>query len=259
VLYAEVAGRGPRLVLVHGFTQTGRSWGPIAADLERDHEVMRVDAPGHGHAASLAVDMVEGARLLGETGGTATYIGYSMGARLCLHLALAEPQRVRALVLLSGTAGIEDPTARAARCRDDEALALELERVGVAEFVQRWLARPMFAGLDEGAAGRGARLENTVPGLAASLRWAGTGAQEPLWSRLGELALPVLAVAGERDERFVATAHAMVAAIGPSAEVAVVPGAGHAAHSEAPEAVLTIVRGFLVRAGVARQPGEATG
>ena len=258
MLYAEVVGRGPRLVLVHGFTQTGRSWGSIAADLERDHEVVRVDAAGHGYSASSPADMVAGARLLGETGGAATYIGYSMGARLCLHLALEEPQRVHALVLLSGTAGIEDTAARAARRRDDEALALELEQVGVAEFVRRWLARPLFVGLDEGAAGLGARLENTVPGLAASLRLAGTGAQEPLWSRLSELAMPVLAVAGERDERFVATAHAMAAAIGPSADVAVVPGAGHAAHSEAPEAFLTLVRGFLARVGGARVTGEAT-
>jgi 2-succinyl-6-hydroxy-2,4-cyclohexadiene-1-carboxylate synthase len=258
VLSMEVAGRGPRLVLVHGFTQTGRSWGTVATDLARDHEVVRVDAPGHGHSASVAVDMVEGARLLGETGGAATYIGYSMGARLCLHLALAEPQRVRALVLLSGTAGIEDAAARAARRRDDEALAVELERVGVAEFVRRWLARPLFAGLDEDVAGLGARLENTVPGLAASLRLAGTGAQDPLWSRLSELTMPVLAVAGERDERFAATAHAMAAAIGPGAEVAVVPGAGHAAHSEAPEAFLTLVRGFLARASSARMTREAT-
>jgi 2-succinyl-6-hydroxy-2,4-cyclohexadiene-1-carboxylate synthase len=245
--------------LVHGFTQTGRSWGPVAADLEREHEVVRVDAPGHGHSASWAVDMVEGARLLGETGGTATYVGYSMGARLCLHLALAEPQRVPALVLLSGTAGIDDASARAVRSRDDEELALELERVGVAEFVRRWLARPLFVGLDEGAAGLGARLENTVPGLAASLRLAGTGAQESLWSRLSELAMPVLVVAGERDERFVASAHAMAGAIGPSAEVAIVPGAGHAVHSEAPEAVLSVVRGFLARAGVARPPGDVSG
>jgi len=255
VLYADVSGRGPRLVLVHGFTQTGRSWGPVAADLARDHEVVRVDGPGHGHSASLATDMVEGARLLGETGGPATYIGYSMGARLCLHLALAQPQRVTALVLLGGTAGIEDAVARAARRRDDEALAVELERVGVAEFVGRWLARPLFIGLDEGAAGRSARLENTVTGLAASLRLAGTGAQESLWSRLPELAMPVLAVAGERDEAFIARAEAMAVAIGPNAEVAGVPGAGHAAHSEAPEAFLAIVRRFLARVSAASATG----
>ncbi len=249
MLYAEVEGRGPRLVLVHGFTQTGRSWGPVATDLARHHEVVRVDAPGHGRSAALALDMVEGARLLGETGGAATYIGYSMGARLCLQLALDHPQLVDALVLLGGTAGIENPAERRARRRDDEALARELEQVGVAEFVRRWLARPLFAGLDEAAAGMDARLANTVAGLATSLRLAGTGAQEPLWPRLCELAMPVLAMAGENDGRFRSRAQAMVAAIGPNAELAVVPGAGHAAQSEAPEAFLAIVHRFLARTG----------
>jgi len=251
VLYAEVDGRGPRLVLVHGFTQTGRSWGRLAVDLAGDHEVVRVDAPGHGRSAALATDMTRGAQLLGDTGGTATYVGYSMGARLCLHLALARPQSVTALVLLGATAGIGEAAERDARRRHDEALAVELETVGVAEFVRRWLAGPLFAGLDETAAGVEARLENTAAGLAASLRLAGTAAQESLWTRLSELTMPVLAVAGERDEVFRARAEAMAAAIGPNASVAVVPGAGHAAHHEAPEAFLAILRTFLAGPGAA--------
>lgn len=249
MLYAEVDGRGRRLVLVHGFTQTGRSWGALADELARDHEVVRVDAPGHGRSAACTVDMVEGARPLGDAGGTAAYIGYSMGARLSLHLALARPDLVTALVLLGATPGIEDPAERRARRHHDEALARELEQVGVAEFVRRWLAQPLFAGLDERAAGVDARLENTVAGLAASLRLAGTGAQEPLWDRLPELAMPVLAVVGERDDPFRARAEAMTGAVGPNASVAVVPGAGHAAHSEAPKAFLTLVRAFLARTG----------
>jgi 2-succinyl-6-hydroxy-2,4-cyclohexadiene-1-carboxylate synthase len=249
VLFAEVDGRGPRLVLVHGFTQTRRSWGPVADDLAADHQVVRVDAPGHGRSAAVAVDMAEGGRLLGEVGGRAVYLGYSMGARLGLHLALARPDRVTALVLVGGTAGIEDPRARRVRRRDDEALATELEQVGVPEFVRRWLARPLFAGLDGAAAGVEARLENTVAGLASSLRLAGTGAQESLWARLGELEMPVLAVVGERDEAFRARAEAMAAAVGANAEVAVVPGAGHAAHSEAPEEFVAVVRRFLARNG----------
>jgi 2-succinyl-6-hydroxy-2,4-cyclohexadiene-1-carboxylate synthase len=248
VLHAEVDGHGPRVVLVHGFTQTGRSWGPVAADLARDHEVVRVDAPGHGRSASHPADMVGGAELVGEVGGTAAYLGYSMGARLCLHLVLALPARVSALVLVGGTAGIDDPEARRARRHSDERLALELEEVGVAQFLRRWLERPLFAGLDRSAADVDARLDNTVAGLAASLRLAGTGAQESLWARLPELEIPVLAVAGERDEAFAGQAEAMVAAIGPNASVALVAGAGHAAHLEAPEAFLAIVRPFLARA-----------
>lgn len=250
MLFAEVDGRGPRLVLVHGFTQTRRSWGPVAADLADDHEVVRVDAPGHGRSGSLALDMVEGADALAEVGGRAAYLGYSMGARLCLHLALARPELVVALVLVGATAGIEDPDARAARRRHDEALALEIERVGVAEFLERWLEKPLFKGLSAGAAGVEARLENTVAGLAGSVRRAGTGAQQPLWAALHTLEMPVLAVAGERDDAFAARAEEIVAAIGPNAEVALIPDAGHAAHLEAPEEFVAVVRPFLRRAVV---------
>lgn len=245
MLHVEVEGRGPRLVLVHGFTQTGRSWGPVAAELARHYQVALVDAPGHGRSSALGADMVDGAELLGQVGGEAIYVGYSMGARLSLHLALARPPLVRALVLVSATAGIEDPTERRARQRADEALAVELEQVGVAEFVRRWLTRPLFAGLDGAAAGVDARLENTVAGLAASLRRAGTGAQESLWARLGELAMPVLLVAGANDELFRTRAEAVAAAIGARAELAVVPGAGHAVPAEEPAAFLAVLRHFL--------------
>jgi 2-succinyl-6-hydroxy-2,4-cyclohexadiene-1-carboxylate synthase len=247
VLHVAVDGAGPRLVLVHGFTQTGRSWGPVAADLAGDHEVVRVDAPGHGRSAALATDMVEGAVLLGEAGGTATYIGYSMGARLCLHLALSRPDKVRALVMISGTAGIEDPSARRTRQLDDERLASAVETVGVAEFVRQWLTRPLFAGLSENSAAMQARLENTEAGLATSLRQAGTGAQESLWARLAELDMPVLAVTGAHDDVFTGRAEAMADLIGTNASVAVVPGAGHAVHLEAPGSFLAAVRPFLQR------------
>ncbi|HTT85985.1 MAG TPA: alpha/beta fold hydrolase [Acidimicrobiales bacterium] len=258
MLYAEVEGHGPRLVLVHGFTQTRRSWGKVAVDLRRDHEVVRVDAPGHGRSGSLALDMVEGAEALAAVGGPATYLGYSMGARLCLHLALSRPSLVSALVLVSGTPGIRADEDRAARRREDEALAAELEEVGVAEFLRRWLAKPLFAGLSAAEAGMEARRENAVPGLAASLRRAGTGAQEPLWARLPRLAMPVLAVAGARDDAFARQAEAIARAVGANAEVALVPGAGHAAHLEAPDAFLALVRPFLARA-LAEKPAVSSG
>ena len=109
-LHAERSGAGaPRLVLVHGFTQTGRSWSTIAADLARDHEVVLVDAPGHGGSGAVDADLPAGAALLGQAGGRGVYVGYSMGGRLALHLALAEPALVDGLVLLGATAGIDDP------------------------------------------------------------------------------------------------------------------------------------------------------
>lgn len=250
MLAHHVAGRGPRLVLVHGFTQTSSHWAGVASELAADHEVVRVDAPGHGASASLTTDLVKGGELLGSTAGTATYVGYSMGGRLCLHLALARPALVAGLVLVSATAGIEDPGERARRIAADEVLARRLEDEGLDPFLAWWLSQPLFAGLEAGAGDVAARRHNSVAGLAASLRLAGTGAQEPLWGRLAELAMPVLVVAGEHDERFAALARRLSSAIGDNAEMALVAGAGHSAHLEAPGAFLEVLRPWLRRHGL---------
>src|SRR5918994_6072055 len=93
-LAATVRGAGDRLVLVHGFTQTGRSWDRVAASLSDGWEVVTVDAPGHGDSAAVRADLPAAAAMLGTAGGAATYVGYSMGGRLCLHLALAPPAPV---------------------------------------------------------------------------------------------------------------------------------------------------------------------
>jgi len=202
-------GAGHRLVLAHGFTQTGRVWGGLAEDLAADHELVLVDLPGHGHSSDVRVDLWHGAALLGAAGGPGDYLGYSMGARFCLHLALARPDLVRRLVLVSGTAGIEDAGERAARRAADDALARRLDPLdgtppedSVATFVDRWVANPMFGKVPDAANGVDERKRNTPAGLASSLRLAGTGTQEPLWGRLGELDLPVLVVTGGRDAKF---------------------------------------------------------
>lgn len=238
-------GEGPPVVLVHGFTQTARSWERIATDLVGHHRVISVDAPGHGGSADVRADLWAGAQLLAGVGGPAAYVGYSMGARLCLHLALAEPPLVRCLVLLGATAGLDDPADRVARRVADDSLAHSLEIDGLEPFLERWLGQPLFAGLSAEAAGLDARRANTVEGLASSLRLAGTGTQEPLWSRLPELDMPVLVVAGERDSKFRALGERLTDSIGSNARLATVAGAGHAAHLEAPERFLDIVRPFI--------------
>ena len=230
-----------RVVLVHGFTQTGASWRPVAERLRARHGVVCPDAPGHGRAAGVTADLWAGARHLGSQGGRGAYVGYSMGGRLALHLALAEPALVTALVLVSATAGIDDPADRAERVAADQALAARIEAVGVERFLDEWLAQPMFAGLPaEGRAGR----SHDADGLASSLRLAGTGAQEPLWSRLGELAMPALVVVGERDAKFRALGERLRDGI-PGATLAVVPGAGHTVHLEQPDAFLAVLEPWL--------------
>jgi 2-succinyl-6-hydroxy-2,4-cyclohexadiene-1-carboxylate synthase len=226
-----------RIVLVHGFTQTAASWRPtvarLTAGLGPDVEVVAVDAPGHGERGEVRADLPTGASMLGDEGGRATYIGYSMGGRLCLHLALASPHLVDRLVLIGTTPGIEDDREREARRAADDELADEIERIGVGAFVDRWLSQPLFANLSRSDGDVETRLTNTAAGLASSLRLAGTGTQAPLWARLGELTMPVLVVAGERDVKFTAIGRRMADSI-PDASFAVIEGAGHATHLERP-------------------------
>ena len=230
---------------MHGFTQTLGSWAPVAERLAGRFEVVRVDVPGHGGSGGLRVGFEEAAGLVGETGGVGAYVGYSLGGRLCLRLALDRPDLVPALVLIGASPGIDDPAGRAERRLADEALARRVERDGVAAFLGHWLAGPLFATLPAPASGREERLANTAEGLAYALRRLGTGTQEPLWDRLDGLCSPVLLVAGERDVKFAGIARDMAAAIGPAARVELVPGAGHAVHLERPADTAALVAEFL--------------
>jgi 2-succinyl-6-hydroxy-2,4-cyclohexadiene-1-carboxylate synthase len=89
---------------------------------------------------------------------------------------------------------------------------------------------------------RAARADNTIDGLAESLRQAGTGSQDPLWDRLGRVEMPVLVVAGADDAKFGAEGARLVASIGPNATLALIPDAGHAAHLERPTEFAAVLR-----------------
>ena len=215
-----------RRVLVHGFTQTAASWDDVL----------------EGHAVEVApdTDLWTTARAIGTEAGEGAYIGYSMGGRLCLHLALDDPSPVQRLVLLGATAGIEDAGEREARRVADERMAEEIERDGADAFLERWLSHPMFGHLSE----PGPRQRDAAT-LAACLRCLGTGTQEPLWDRLSELAMPVLVLAGEHDAKFTSLGRRMAEAAGDNARFATVPDAGHAAHLEQPAAFRAVVEAFL--------------
>lgn len=233
-----------RVVLVHGFTQTHRSWDEVAEALARRFEVVRVELPGHGGSAGVRLGFEAAAAAVAEAGGgPATYVGYSMGGRLCLRLALDHPHLVESLVLVGASPGIADDEARQERCRSDALLAGDLERGETREFLKAWLAQPMFEATTPRPEELAARRANPPEGLAAALRDLGTGSQEPLWHRLGELAGPVLLVAGEKDAKFRAIAEKMAAAIGPGATTAWVEGAGHAVPLDRPRECAALIAG----------------
>lgn len=237
---------GRAVTFLHGFTQTSSSWMPVVDALGGVRATL-IDAPGHGSNSSERGDLSDTADAVAATMPRGMLVGYSMGARIALHVALGHPDVVTSLVLVSGTAGLEDPAERAERRRSDEALADRIESIGTAAFVDEWLAGPMFAGLSEERAMRHDRTTNPATGLADSLRLSGTGTQENLWPRLHALRCPVLVVAGALDPKFVAIARRMAAAI-PGARLETVDDAGHTVHLERTEAFVSLLRDWMVSA-----------
>jgi len=232
------------LVLLHGFTQTSATWAPVAAEVAERYRLHAPDLRGHGAASDarpIGFEQVVG-DVLGLVDGPCALAGYSMGGRIAQLVALEVPARVERLVLVSSSPGIEDPADRAARLEADEQLAAVVEASPVDEFAERWAAQPLFADQPDpvAALAHEDRLRNTSAGLAAALRGLSTGAMPSLWDRLGELAMPVDLVVGERDAKFRALNEAMAARI-PGATLHVISGAGHAVHLERPAEVAAVI------------------
>lgn len=245
-LHVTTVGTGPHLVLLHGFTQTSASWASLIDQLGPDHQISTVDLPGHGGSGGFAADLTETARLVRDAVAPATVVGYSMGGRVALRLALDHPGAVRALVLIGATAGIDEPTERSTRREADESLADQVEREGTAPFLERWMAMPLFAGLTPQSDDVAARQANRPEDLAASLRLAGTGTMDPpWWNELRRIQVPVLVLAGSFDAKFTRLGNRMAEAIGPGATFVEVVGAGHAAHLERPDVVARQIHEFV--------------
>jgi 2-succinyl-6-hydroxy-2,4-cyclohexadiene-1-carboxylate synthase len=229
------------LLLLHGFTHTGASWGPVVQELGGErYRALAPDLRGHGAASSARPVALEAVLndLIEDKPAAFAVAGYSMGGRIALHLALAHPERVSRLVLVGASPGLREEAERAARRAADEALAARWEGLRIEDLDEEWSATPVLA--DQPAVVRARvredRLRSTPAGLAAALRGLGTGALPSLWDRLGELRMPARFLAGERDAKFSAIAREM-AGLAPDGTAGVVEGAGHAAHLEAPAAV----------------------
>jgi 2-succinyl-6-hydroxy-2,4-cyclohexadiene-1-carboxylate synthase len=230
---------GPAVIFVPGFMQRGEAWAPVAELVEERYPSVLLDFRTHSFEGRLG-ELREAA-----TPGTAL-VGYSMGGRLALHLAVREPDRLAALATVGANPGIDDPAERRARRAADEELAAWIESSTIEEVVARWERLPVFEGQPEALveAQRAGRLSHDPRLLAHLLRTAGQGALPGIWDELRRVDRPVLAVAGERDERYVQAAR-RIALLTRRGDARPVLGAGHAAHLERPAAVAELLLEFL--------------
>jgi 2-succinyl-6-hydroxy-2,4-cyclohexadiene-1-carboxylate synthase len=230
----------PEVVFVPGFMQRGDAWSPVAERLPEPYPSTLLDHTEHTFEGRL--------REIAAAADGAVLCGYSLGGRLAIRAAVREPERYSGLVTVGATAGLDQPVARSARREADERLAAWMETAQMEDVVAIWERQPLFADQSEALieAQRPGRLSHRPRDLALLLRSAGQGALEPVWFELSRLAMPVLAIAGARDEGYAREAR-RIAECAPGGSVAIVEDAGHAAQLQRPDELARLLVEFLER------------
>ncbi len=257
-VHFEVHGAGPPLVVLHGFTGSGLDFLPLAAALRRRVMTVTVDLMGHGDSDApqdpqrYSLDeSVKDTLAVADALGLERFdlLGYSLGGRVALRVALKAPQRVLRLVLESSSPGIRDADERRRRRDSDRALAQSLEADGLPAFVERWLALDLFRTqrllpAARQQAVREAKLRQRPQGLAYSLLGAGAGMDEDVWESLGEIRGRVLLIGGMADQKYGRILAEMAERL-PDARLVRVPRVGHTVHLERPRLFAQYVGEFL--------------
>lgn len=236
----------PTFVFLHGFMGSKEDWEPQVKLLGNRYSSLVIDLPGHGDSqleshkvytmdgcSRLVVDVLEELEI-----SQAILVGYSMGGRLSLYLALHFPQYFSELVLVSASPGFKELSDRHVRRRKDQNLANKLETGNFEEFLDRWYAKPIFASLGSDPERlekiKDKRKNNDVRFLAKSLRFMGAGMQQSFWDEMEKLTMPLCLIVGEQDEKFTRLAKEMAQCY-KKTRMIVVPNAGHNVHEENPK------------------------
>jgi 2-succinyl-6-hydroxy-2,4-cyclohexadiene-1-carboxylate synthase len=258
-LHFQVCGdqSNPAIFFLHGFLGLGEDWFEITHDLSRDHFCVLPDLPGHGQSRELSghqssdlaatseamVNLLDDLKI-----DRVTLLGYSMGGRIALYTAIRYAHRVKALVLESANPGIEDDKERIDRAALDDLRADQIERKGVAAFVEQWYNAPLFDSLhhqpEKLALLKQSRLVHDPYALALALRGLSVGRQPSLWDEIVRLDIPTLVIAGASDKKYCDIANKMAALL-PKCRRITIGDAGHNTHFEQPQEFLARLREFL--------------
>ncbi|MDA0683521.1 MAG: 2-succinyl-6-hydroxy-2,4-cyclohexadiene-1-carboxylate synthase [Bacteroidetes bacterium] len=249
-----VSGGGePALIFLHGFLGDGQTWKQIADGCGRS--AWAIDLPGHGRSnvvPSTSQDPFSDVatafwQLVEERGvELVDLVGYSMGGRLAMHIALERPDKVRRLVLESAHPGLEAEVERHQRVQADAEWAKRI-RNDWPQVVQAWHEQSVFTSL------KGSHLQSELMAekqtgdpfsLSVALELFSTGRQNPLADRLSTLPMPVLFVSGEMDTRYCEIGERLVSRPGPIHHY-IQKDAGHVVHREQPEAYLHVLKQFI--------------
>lgn len=242
-------GDRPLVVLLHGLAGYALEWGAVIAGLREDHRVVAIEQRGHGSSTRRPDDLSRAAyvadvvAVLDDLGAAdAAVVGQSLGGHTAMLLAADHPERVSRLVMVEAGVGGEGADAAAGLVSWLEGWPVPFE--DREEFLawfggSRTVAEGWADGLDERPDGLHPQWHAAT--LAAAL--APVAAREHLeeWSCVEAPTLLLRGEHGSVPERQVES----MCALRPATELAVIAGAGHDLHLEAPDALLPVLRRFL--------------
>ena len=235
------------LIFIHGFMGHPSDWGAVRAALP-DFETSALEMPVVANWQSSLDQLAE------SIPDQSIVIGYSMGARLALGLALEFPKKCAGLVFVSGNPGLETAEAREQRWAADQQIAQQLidsrESESLEAFLERWYRADAFTNVPQeirdAEAARKLVLASTD--WPAILRSNSVSRQPNYWPRLKELLMPTQVIAGELDEKYREIAVKFVNE-SQSSDVSetIIPDCGHIVHREQPEVLVQAIRDLAER------------
>ncbi|KAL4185626.1 hypothetical protein AMTRI_Chr10g231600 [Amborella trichopoda] len=252
------------VIFLHGFLGTGEDWVPIMKALSTSSRCISIDLPGHGKSQiqriskngrpqGLAFSFEEFVEVLLKliheiAPERVVLVGYSMGARIALYMALQCGEKIAGAVIISGSPGIKDPELRRIRAAQDDAKADYLVAHGLKSFLKSWYSGELWLSLRchphfERTTRR--RMQHgDIDALARALSALSVGRQPPMWEEMKTCKRPLLLIVGEKDKKFKRIAQQMKTGE-ISRRTVEVPKCGHAPHLESPLCVITAISKFL--------------
>ena len=214
------------------------------------------DLPGHGKTAvlgdetyyrmeAIAASLIQVMDMLAIA--PCHLLGYSMGGRLALYLAIHYPQYFQSVILESASPGLKTEQERRDRRQRDHAIAQRLEQENFESFLDWWYGLPLFQTLRAHPTYQemlARRRHNNPSEVARSLRQMSTGQQPSLWTKLTDLAAPCFWIIGGEDKKFIRIAQ-QAQAHHPKIQLHCLKSIGHNVHQEAPNDFVSLIQQCL--------------
>ncbi len=244
------------LICLHGFIGSGSDYSIVADHLKQRRPLIAPDFPDYrstppNSRITWASTLADLDSLIEETtqGRPCVLVGYSMGGRIALQYAIQHQSRLKGLVLIGATPGIEDAALKAERLKQDSELAEKLTDQTIDDFLSYWLNQPILKSQEAiPEPYRSRMLEKrhrlSTKSLSTYLQTLGTGTMPSIWHRLKQLTIPTLLVSGEKDFKFANIGHRMASQI-PGCDHAIIKNSGHSACFEQPTAFTKQLEAFV--------------